>query len=126
MARYITKLDVIQLEDRSHGGRGTWMVQAPLAYESDKIGQVVVPVGFVTDFASVPRIPYVFDIAGDKGDMSGTVHDYLYDKDCTLPVSRRQADKVLKEGLIAQGVPKWIAFMMYVAVRLFAKSHYRK
>jgi hypothetical protein len=126
MSQFLTALDVIQIEDASHEGRGTWITQAPLVYQSDSIGDIVVPVGFSTDFASVPRIPVLFDIAGDRGNSAGTVHDFLYDVKCTLPVSRKQADAVLMEALISQGVAKWIAFGMYLAVRVFASSHYRK
>jgi hypothetical protein len=126
MSQFLTALDVIQIEDSSHEGRGTWKVQAPLVYQSDSVGEITVPEGFTTDFASVPRIPILFDIAGDRGNLAGTVHDFLYDTSCSLPVSRTQADKVLREALIVQGVATWIAYGMYFAVRLFASSHYRK
>jgi hypothetical protein len=126
MSQFLSKLNVIQIEDSSHEGRGTWSLQVPLIYQSDSIGKVEVPVNFTTDFASVPRIPLLFDIAGDRGNLAGTVHDYLYDTSCTLKVTRKQADSVLKEALVAQGVSAWIAMGMYLAVRLFASSHYRK
>lgn len=126
MSEFLTKLEVEQIEDSSHEGRGTWKLMEELGYHSDLLGIITVPKGFVTDFASVPRIPLLFDIAGARGNLAGTVHDFLYDSSCELPVTRKQADGVLREALIVQGVSKWIAFGMYLAVRVFASSHYRK
>lgn len=57
---------------------------------------ITVPVGFVTDFASVPRLPLTYLIAGNTGHWAATVHDLLYRWGV---VSRKDADIVFKEAL---------------------------
>jgi hypothetical protein len=127
MAKFDDSLDVEKINLNNNDGRGTWRLCKPLVYESDVLKDVIqVPAGFQTDFASVPRIPIIFDILGDRGDLAGVVHDYLYDKQCTINTDRKTADKVLKEALIAQGVTAWMAWVMYLGVRIGASSHFRK
>lgn len=125
MSQFLTKLDVVQVESETNEGRGTWQLHSPLTYQSDLLGKVEVPAGFTTDFASVPRVPIIFAIAGDRGDLAAAVHDYLYDKTCNLSVTRKQADLLFKEALLAQKVPSWISWGMYFAVRAFASKHWR-
>jgi hypothetical protein len=127
MAKFDDSLDVEKINLNNNDGRGTWRLCKPLVYESDVLKDVIqVPAGFQTDFASVPRIPIIFDILGDRGDLAGVVHDCLYDKQCTINTDRKTADKVLKEALIAQGVTAWMAWVMYLGVRIGAASHFRK
>lgn len=111
-----SKLDVEQVEDVSNEGRGSWKLLSPLIYND-----IEVPVGFVTDFASVPRIPFVFDLCGDRGNLASTVHDYLYS---VRKYPRKQCDQVFRVALVEQGVKPWIARLMYWGVRLFGGSHY--
>ena len=125
MSQFVTRLDVEQVEDTSHSGRGTWMLLNPLVYQSDLIAElIIVPAGFTTDFASVPRIPMIFDWLGDRGNLAATVHDYLYTAPHPLP-SRDLADQILYEALIAQGVPELDAQAIYEGVRLGGESYYQ-
>ena len=39
---------------------------------------ITVPTGFLTDFASVPRMPFVFLLFGDVAHEAAVIHDYLY------------------------------------------------
>ena len=41
---------------------------------------ITVPTGFFTDFASVPRMPFVFLLFGDVAHEAAVIHDYLYRK----------------------------------------------
>ena len=124
MSGFTTKLEVEQVEDTSNEGRGTWRLTAPLVYSSDFLGRTLtVSQGFVTDFASVPRVPLVFDWLGDRGNLAATLHDWLYT--APHPVeSRAVADRVLREALIAQGVPPMQAWSIYIGVRLGGATHY--
>jgi hypothetical protein len=123
MSRYLTDLDVRLLSDKEGGG-GSWMLMSPLLYESDVADKIIkVPTAFETDFASVPRVPIVFDLMGDLAHAAAALHDYLY---TTGEVPREVADAVLKEAAIVSGVPKWKAWAMYFAVRIFGQSHYQK
>ena len=123
MAKFLSKLDVEQVEDRREEGRGTWRLLSPLIYRSDVADDTfVVQKGFVTDFASVPRIPLVFDWLGDRGNLAATLHDRLYTK--PHMVRRSMADRILLEALIVQGVPRLAALARWLGVRIGGASHY--
>lgn len=127
MSEFLNKLQIEQVEDISEQGRGTWKLLSEFKYQSDILQQIIiVPVGFVTDFCSVPRDPVIFTLLGDRYNYAGTCHDYLYDKTCTLNITRLEADKILKEMIIVQGGSKFIANLYYLGVRIGAGSHFRK
>lgn len=125
MGKFLSKLDVEQVEDTSAEGRGTWRLLAPLIYEANSGVTYTVPAGFVTDFSSVPRIPVVFDLMGDRANYAGTLHDWAYSKDSTIP-TRLMADGLIKEAALAQGCPSWVAWALYFGVRIGGQSHWRK
>lgn len=112
-----------QLRDTrvSTGGRDRVLV-APLAYYSGLLaGMIIVPEGFVTDYASVPRAPLTYWLFGGIGDEAAVVHDFLYSIG-THP--RSLADDVYAEALIACGVPAWRRGPMWAAVRAFGAARY--
>ncbi len=116
MSHFITDLDVRKLtHDASADKRGTWKLIAPLVYFSDLAGTITVPGGFVTDFASVPRLPIAFLLAGDTGHAAAVIHDFLY---TSHQVRRETADAVFKEALLVGGEPGWRAWLMWAAVRI--------
>jgi len=87
----------------------------------------VVPKGFETDFASVPRflkplVPYRYVY-----NPVVVVHDYLY---TTHEVDRKTADEILRCGLKVLGnntlASRFFATVFYIAVRLFGWSHWNK
>lgn len=110
MAAFMTTLAVEMLDDQ------TWKLAHPLVYQSDIAGLITVPDGFVTDFASVPRIPIAYTLAGDTAHAAAVVHDYLYGNPS---VKRRVADAVFKEAMAVSGVPWWRRQLMWSAVRVF-------
>lgn len=119
MSRFITRL-VLQAADDI--GSGLWIVAAPFAYESDVAKDIiVVPIGFHTDLASVPRLPLVYWLTGATANEAAVIHDYLYS---TQAVSREIADAVLREASELIGVPAWRRQMMWAGVRLFGGSHW--
>jgi hypothetical protein len=124
MSKFLTDLDTKELDSVNSFGEPEHTLLSPLVYQSDLLKtDLTVPTGFVTDFATIPRIPLVFDALGDRGDKAATVHDMLY----TAPhggYTRAQADAVLKEALIAEGVPSWMAWQFYIGVRMFGASHW--
>lgn len=124
MSAFLTKLEAEQVEDTSSEGRGTWQLLFPLEYKSDYANCVLtVPAGFVTDFTSIPRIPLVFDWLGDRGNLAGALHDWLYTAPHPLG-SRADADRVLREALIAQGVSRLRAWFIYFGVRVGGGKYY--
>jgi hypothetical protein len=96
--------------------RALWRLVAPLIYDSPVLGrQVVAPEGFVTDFASVPRLPLAYLLAGDTAHEAAVIHDYLYKYNtCT----RAEADAVLDEASASLGEPWWRRQLMWTAVRV--------
>ena len=105
--------------------KGMTKLLEPFVYKvtSGKIYRI--PKGFEFDGASIPRM--VQDIIGGaflpQFLAAAAVHDYLYEKRIG---SRKVADKVLKEILIANKVPKAKASVMYAAVRVGGWYYWRK
>ncbi len=98
----------------------------PFRYQSDIAGLLAVPVGFKTDFASVPRIGVIYAMLGDCAHEPAVVHDWLYYAGLT---TRAKADDVLFEAMEVIGVPAWRAFPIYWGVRLggwYAWNDHRK
>lgn len=97
----------------------TWRLNEPLIYDIGVEGsgvQVVVPEGFVTDFASIPRgLWNLFPKWGRHGH-AAVVHDYLY---WAKPFPRERADEIFLEAMGVLGTTPWKAKAMYHAVRLF-------
>lgn len=77
---------------------------------------VEIPKGFVTDFASVPKL--LWNIIPPDGDytQAAVLHDYLYFKQ-VFP--RKKCDKIFLEAMEVLQVPKWKRLVMFNAVRMF-------
>jgi hypothetical protein len=93
----------------------------PLIYQSAILNGVVrVPVGFVTDFASIPwivqwRIPKL-----GPWNRAATIHDWMYSqgKFNGTPMSRKTADRVLLEALSITVPAAEVSLMIFEGVRL--------
>lgn len=93
----------------------TWEVLEDFPYEGERWTGVV-PAGFQTDLASVPRgLWNLFPKAGPYAP-AAVVHDYLYE---TKPVSKADADWTFWEYMERLGIPWLQRTTMYLAVRLF-------
>lgn len=93
---------------------------------------VHVPKGFITDFASIPRFLF-FLPAWAKYNKAPIVHDFLYQDQevCGIPINRKYADDVFLEAMIVdmrnhKKMGKFIAYLEYYAVRLFAFTAWKK
>ena len=97
-----------------------WILDKPLEFEVDN-QTYFVPQGFVTDFASVPRVFWIAFPACSKYTPAAVVHDYLYwvqPENC----SKECADKVLLSAMQSSNV-KWVTSQaIYRAVDLFGKD----
>ena len=114
MSEFKTDLYVHLIESRMP--RSIWALTADFVYESELLGQdVIVPIGFRTDFASVPRLPVAWLYAGGCAPKSAVVHDYLVR---TAEVPREQADEVFLEAMGAEGIEENRRQIMYRAVCL--------
>jgi hypothetical protein len=123
---FITKLVVEELDDAANDERGLWQVMEALKYESKGLGTFVVPIGFQTDFASVPRIPIAWLLCGDTAHPAAVLHDYLYTYHPTGPgkAGRALADNLLREAALSEKVPAWRAWMLWAGVRIGGASHW--
>ena len=109
-----TRLHLDLLSDKDYA------LLSPLEFKST-YGYIIVPKGFVTDFASVPRIPFVYLIFANRGKKAAVVHDYLYR---TGWRTRYKADNVYMEALKDCGIEWYYRSLMYLAVRLRGNRHY--
>jgi hypothetical protein len=84
-----------------------------------------VPHGFVTNFASVPRLPFAYLLVGGRGNRAAVVHDFLYEP--PTQHQRSWCDDVFYAGLCAIGeISGEAARAMYVGVRIGGGSHFGK
>jgi hypothetical protein len=110
------------LEVADNQDDGQWIVHSALVYQSDVARQTfIVPRGFRTDLASVPRLPIVYWLTGGTSNEAAAIHDFLYS---THEVDRATADAVLREASAATGVPAWRRWLMWAGVRCFGGSHW--
>jgi hypothetical protein len=123
MAQFLSELDV----HLQSGCDTVWILDAPLIYQSDIVGRVEVPKDFQTDLASVPRIPFIFELFGNRAHRSAVVHDYLYRVDSVPLATKLQADRVFLEAMRATGKVFFIRWFMFIGVAGFAwLSFHRK
>jgi len=109
-----------QLAARWVSEKGRRLV-APLVFYSAKFNRTfTVPEGFETDFASVPRLPFIYWLFGGVADEAATLHDYLY----TGVVSRKDADAIFREAIAVCGTQGWRGTAMWLGVRIGGGSHY--
>lgn len=102
--------------------RKTWRLLAPFSYVAPGHGLIVVPAGFTTDFASVPRWPLTFALLGQYGHAAAVIHDSLYRSGY---LSREDADRVFHEALRSSGIARWRAWLMYAGTRIGGASRYQ-
>lgn len=90
----------------------------PYLYKGEKI---VVPVGFSTDFASIPRAFRFLFTGHDRTRQAAVIHDYLYRKRIG---TRKRADEVFLQAMEDAQVPRWKRYTMYAAVRAGGWLHW--
>jgi hypothetical protein len=101
-----------------------WTVRAPLIWDDGVYGLLVVPVGTITDLASIPRRLRdwpAFDPNG-RSRRAAVAHDYLY---ATALFHKSRADLFLRDALLAEGVGSGTAHAFYYAVKWFGGSAWR-
>lgn len=117
MSAFLTAgLQIDLVDDISHDGQGTWVLLNPIIYQSDILKElIIVPRGFVTDLASVPRLPFAYLATGNTSHRAAVLHDWLY---TSHEVSRLLADEVFREASLVCKIPHWRVWVMYQAVRI--------
>lgn len=112
MSSFETPLEVEPNDDGK-----TWVLMAEFIYELG-IGNnrfIIVPKGFTTDFASVPRLFWnILPPWGTYG-KAAVLHDWLYH---TQEFNRKFCDDLLMEAMTTLGVAAWKRWTIYLGVRL--------
>lgn len=86
---------------------------------------IKVPKGFVTDYASVPKLLRIIILPYGKHSGASVVHDWLYSSNCNLDINREKADKIFLEVLKEEKVNFLLRTFMYLVVRKFGRSRFR-
>lgn len=104
-------------------GKALYVLRDSLTQQTVEHGPITAPVGTLTDFASIPDSAHWYL---DKDDpsiaLACIIHDHLYKNAGRLPdgrvLTRKQADELLRAGMIACGARPAQARVVYWAVRL--------
>lgn len=113
------ELDVAYCDGRN------WRLLEPFDFASEAIERLIhVPAGFVTDFASTPRIIWpILPPTGSYG-KAAVLHDWCY-RTPGQTKHRLDADRVLLEAMIALNVPKWARWTVFAGVRIGGYQAYK-
>jgi hypothetical protein len=115
MSTFTSRLLLEPLDD----GR-RWVLAEKFGFwTGEDIGQgkyIEVPEGYVTDFASVPRVFWPIIAPWGRYGKASVLHDYLYNE---KSLSRKEADKIFLQGMKVLGTKSWRRFCIYYAVKLF-------
>lgn len=112
-----TPLDSRELSDYQ------WMLLSDLVYKG-KSDIIVVPKGFITDFASVPRFLWSIIPPYGKYTKAAVVHDFLYKHRPLVlamdggqePISRKDSDGIFSRIMKELGTSTWRRWSMYKCV----------
>jgi hypothetical protein len=95
-----------------------WRLLQRIRYDDPAIGTIEVPAGYVTDFASVPRIAVWLIPRFGRYTVAAILHDRLL-TDClgVGMVTARDADRLFREALREVGTPPVRRWLMWTGVR---------
>ena len=97
----------------------TWYLQSDFGYDvgAEDSGETInVPVGFTTDFASIPRLFWTILPKWGRYGNAAVIHDYLY---YSQMYSRKRSDAIFLEAMGVLTVPGWKKLPIFWAVRFF-------
>lgn len=98
-----------------------WSLTEPFSFASCVTESIIrVPVGFVTDFASIPRGLWNLLPPTGRYGKAAVIHDWLYQtRDAgTHKVWRDEADAVLNEGMETLGVGRLTRWTIYAGIKV--------
>lgn len=114
-------LNELEIKPTNHDGE--WVLLSPLKYQSRIYGGIIeVPKGFVTDFASVPRVPIAYAMFGDRAHREAVCHDFLYQKHL---VGKAKADRIFLEAMKVRKKSAFVRWAMYLGVMIGGGGAYK-
>lgn len=133
---FVTQLGIVYSSHASMTlGKDHWIVKKEFRYyvDGDKNKVVIVPRGFLTDGASVPRLFWGIIPPWGKYGQAVVLHDYLceiggyWNYGVWETIQRKDADLIFKSALEELGVKSPTRWLMYAAVSLYTKlAKFRK
>ena len=102
-----------------------WLVMKPFVWFLDyenRTWKIQVPLGFRTDFGSIPQIFWIF--FNPTRYVAYILHDYLYS--WMTHYSRKEADIILYQALKVEWMWFLKRYIIYLAVRIFWRKFFRK
>lgn len=93
---------------------GRWILEMPVVYMTRTDEIIIVPAGFLTDLASIPRIFQTLFPVNGRHRSAAIVHDYLF---VIQDRPRAAVDKIFLEAMEDCGVGWFQRRAMYLAVR---------
>lgn len=86
----------------------------------------IVPAGYITDFASIPRFLWrMFPAANYEASHAAVFHDYVYSH-LYMQKSKQWADTAFHAIMLRTGARKWVAWAFFQAVKRFGKGGWAK
>lgn len=114
-AKFLTELDIELTPECDN----IWVVTSPLRYQSKILqGIIEVPPPFYTDLASVPRLPFIYALWGNRAHREAVIHDYLFRKDSIPVVTWFQANRIFLEAMEARDKTRRVRYPMFMGVML--------
>jgi hypothetical protein len=108
--------EFIKIPALNIGRKGQWELVLELEYQSDHLVKpIIVPAGFETDLASIPRLFTPLVPKNGKHRAPAIVHDWLCRNKIT---SKKMTDKIFLEAMKVAKVSKWRRYAMFAAVRV--------
>lgn len=116
MSEFLSELIVTPHESTAKCDGINWRLTQDFMYRSDLLNRtVVVPAGFLTDFASTPQALWCDLPPTGKYTPAAVLHDYAYwEQFC----SREQADGMLFEAMAELGVDARRRWLIFEGVRV--------
>lgn len=109
----------------------TWVLTAPLVWTGTQGDTFCVPPGFVTDFATVPRVLHWLVSPYGAYTRAAVLHDWLIETminypDRSLRVSSRDVDGIFRRVMHDLGVAWSTRWLMWAAVRAASLGNPRR
>ncbi len=108
-------VELVQVNGKSRG-----RIHRPLVYRSSEGGKYVVPVDYLTDFASIPRLLWSFLPPMGSYTKAAVIHDHAVEMQRAKGEPRKPVDVLFYNAMRDEGTPRALASLIYYAVRFAA------
>ncbi len=109
----------VEITQREVQGRCLAVILEEFEYHVDHLGSgdvIKVPVGFITDFASIPHIGRIFIPVLGRSAKAAVVHDFLVAEEKR---SWKECSKIFLEAMGVLGVNPFLKYLMYYSVKSY-------